>query len=169
MEASMDVVFGRMRPRTGIMSKLEDILNLSSEQVDSVAIEWLFAALAAHYINGQLFFAPAGPNPEQDRRYIDFARPIFITPRLPETDTLLRAPVHSQDELLERLKTITGERRSSLYSIARSVLLETIKHRNNGLVLYQRVEKVYLIAGSRVTARGVYASSRILHSKIYPQ
>ncbi len=161
----MNIAFRRILPGVGIMSKLEEALDLSPEEVDIVAIEWFYAIFAANYFSERVYFAPKRNNPERSERRIDLNAPIFVTVKLRRTGKILMNPAKDPDRLLRKLILITGEREACLRAIARTILSMTIAHRDNGLVLYEQIRRGFGSSLNSGSPRAV--SRRIIHPKIY--
>jgi hypothetical protein len=169
----MDVTVRGMRPKADIVSNLEEALDLSPEDVDAVAIEWLYTVFTANYFSGQLFFSPIGGEyPEDDPRRRNFNTPIlFFTPKLPAIAELLREFAEGPEECLRRLLEITGERRTRIKSTARTILLKTIAYRDRriSLVLYERARRRFEINNVVLLAPpNMRVSRRLTHPRIYP-
>lgn len=161
---------GRPRSRTGAMSKLERSLNLSSEDVDIVALTLLYKIFPVKYFGNAVYFAPEGPTPEASSSRIDLVAPIFFALKLRETNELLSTRTTDPDEILRRLTAITGEHEPYVRFVARSILSQAIMNRDRGLVLYEYTStRVNIRVHGKALTGYSPCSRRIRFPSIYPE
>lgn len=152
----MDATNPRHPIESAVMSKrLEETLHLNPAEVDDLATLWMYELFKKHYFGSKLFFTqpPFDPrNPAQA-----FLPPIFMVQQLESTTRRLREPTPDFSNRLQNLVEILGGTTLSLRAIARSILQQTLGHRDQKRVMYE-----VMITSDRTKKPG-----RIIHPKIY--